>query len=176
MLKKLKITSCAFILCLFGLILITVSPVLAEDSVAFKECKQIKGDLKGKKNCFKRLARELESSAADTLLAIEAIIGDNVVSYKYDIKTCHEGIREASAVERLQCWIDNETDKAARRLEETKAELKKAIDDYDHFKPYYAEAQECNRIFKSEIQMCFDHKELRESGFCHNDSREKGCW
>ena len=42
MLKKLKITSCAFILCLFGLILITVSPVLAEDSAAFVECQKIK--------------------------------------------------------------------------------------------------------------------------------------
>ena len=35
MLKKIKITTYVFILCLFGLTLITVSPVFAEDSPEF---------------------------------------------------------------------------------------------------------------------------------------------
>jgi hypothetical protein len=61
MLQKFKITSCAFILCLFGLTLMTVTPVFAADSAAFKQCQQIKpqgkfGPMKQKKNCFKNLA------------------------------------------------------------------------------------------------------------------------
>ena len=73
MLQKFKITTCAFILCLFGLTLITVSPVLAEDSAAFVGCKQIKGDLKGKKNCFKRLARELEAAVNTAAKDLETL-------------------------------------------------------------------------------------------------------
>ena len=61
MLQKFKITTCAFILCLFGLTLMTVSPVFAADSAAFKQCQQIKHQgkfepMKQKKNCFKDLA------------------------------------------------------------------------------------------------------------------------
>ena len=60
-----KITSCAFILCLFGLTLITVSPVFADDPEAFVECQKIKPDgsfeiMKQKKNCFRDLARKYE--------------------------------------------------------------------------------------------------------------------
>ncbi len=61
MLQKFKITTCAFILCLFGLTLITVSPVFAEDSPEFIACQQMKGK-KAKKNCFRDLARENEES------------------------------------------------------------------------------------------------------------------
>jgi hypothetical protein len=61
MFHKFKITTCAFILCLFGLTLMTVSPVFATDSAAFKQCQQIKPQgkfepMKQKKNCFKDLA------------------------------------------------------------------------------------------------------------------------
>ena len=42
MLQKFKITSCAFILCLFALTLMTVTPVFAADSPAFVQCQQIK--------------------------------------------------------------------------------------------------------------------------------------
>ena len=61
MFHKFKITTCAFILCLFGLTLMTVSPVFAADSAAFKQCQQIKHQgkfepMKQKKNCFKDLA------------------------------------------------------------------------------------------------------------------------
>jgi hypothetical protein len=55
MFQKSKITFYGFILCLFGFTLITVSPVCAEESMAFKACKDIKGkeDMNAKKNCFR---------------------------------------------------------------------------------------------------------------------------
>jgi hypothetical protein len=61
MFHKFKITTSAFILCLFGLTLMTVSPVFAADSAAFKQCQKIKPQgkfrpMKQKKNCFKNLA------------------------------------------------------------------------------------------------------------------------
>ena len=68
MLKRFKITSCAFILCLFGVTLTTVSPVLAEDSTEFQECQRIKPNgtnrlwLMEKKDCFRDLARRLSAA------------------------------------------------------------------------------------------------------------------
>ena len=67
MLQKFKIATCAFILCLFGLTLITVSPVFAVDSAAFDECQQIQPNgtfrgMKQKKNCFRDLARALNAA------------------------------------------------------------------------------------------------------------------
>jgi hypothetical protein len=62
MFHKFKITTCAFILCLFGLTLMTVTPVFADDSIDFVECQQIKPNrtsyalMKEKKNCFRDLA------------------------------------------------------------------------------------------------------------------------
>ena len=66
MLQKFNITTCAFILCLFGLTLITESTVFAEDSAAYIECQQIQphGEyrvMKQKKNCFRDLARALNA-------------------------------------------------------------------------------------------------------------------
>jgi hypothetical protein len=69
MLQKFKITSCAFILCLFALTLMTVTPVFAADSAAFVQCQQIKPNgtsvalMKQKKNCFKNLAGPRNSAA-----------------------------------------------------------------------------------------------------------------
>ena len=62
MLKTYRIIPSAFILFLFGLTLITVSPVSAQDSPEFMACKQIKprGNfklMKQKKNCFRDVAR-----------------------------------------------------------------------------------------------------------------------
>jgi hypothetical protein len=59
MLPKLRMTTYVFILCLFGLTLITVSPVFAS-SPEFQACKQRQGT-KEKKNCFRDLALALES-------------------------------------------------------------------------------------------------------------------
>ena len=58
----LRIIPFVFILCLFGLTLIPVSSVFAEDSPEFFACQQIKpnGDfnlMKQKKNCFRDVAR-----------------------------------------------------------------------------------------------------------------------
>ena len=61
MLQKFKITTCAFILCLFGLTLMMVSPVFAVDSQEFIACQKIKGNMKQKKNCFRDLARQRDS-------------------------------------------------------------------------------------------------------------------
>jgi hypothetical protein len=59
MLQKLKVTICAFIFCLFGLTLMTVTPVLAMDS-EFARCDNIgsgnQQSLKKRLRCFKRLA------------------------------------------------------------------------------------------------------------------------
>jgi hypothetical protein len=69
MLQKFKITTCAFILCLFWLTLLSVSPVFAEDSAAFVQCQQIKPNgtsvalMKQKKNCFKNLAGPRSNAA-----------------------------------------------------------------------------------------------------------------
>ena len=67
MLQNLKITSCAFILCLFGLPLMTGSPVFAEDSAArYSACDDIrnpngmdKATMSLKMMCFRSLAKEL---------------------------------------------------------------------------------------------------------------------
>ena len=69
MLQKFKITIFAVTLCLFGLTLITVSPVFAEDSSDFIACQQMKWkhDRKAKKNCFMDLARTLEASTGTVM-------------------------------------------------------------------------------------------------------------
>lgn len=77
MFHQFKITSYAFILFLYGFTLITVSPVFAEDNPEFVSCQQIKSKfMKKKKNCFRDLALELESSAADAIQAKNAKIAD----------------------------------------------------------------------------------------------------
>jgi hypothetical protein len=71
MIKKFKITTCAFIFCLFGLTLMTVSPVFADDSIDFVECQQIKPNgtsyalMKEKKNCFRDLSSEVIEDLAE---------------------------------------------------------------------------------------------------------------
>ena len=95
MLQKFKITSCAFILCLFALTLMTVSPVFAADSAAFKQCQQIKahgkfGPMKQKKNCFRDLARALNARVGT------AAEKRGIVSRQDHYRaTCLEGTRNA---------------------------------------------------------------------------------
>ena len=60
MLQKFKITSCVFILCLFALTLITVTPVFAAGSAAYNHCMTMKTDksvslMNQKKKCFVNL-------------------------------------------------------------------------------------------------------------------------
>jgi len=67
MLQKLKITTYVFILCLFGLTLITVSPIFAEDSDTIDKCEKMSKHRRGKRfvrfteqiNCYKLLVQEL---------------------------------------------------------------------------------------------------------------------
>ena len=75
MLKTYRIISLVFILFLFGFTLITVAPVLAEDSPEFVACQQIKpsGDfrlMKQKKNCFRDVARSLQGQSGDSVQAV----------------------------------------------------------------------------------------------------------
>ena len=73
MLQKFKITTCAFILCLFGLTLMMVSPVFAVDSQEFIACQKIKRNMKRKKNCFRDLARSLQAGGqAQTPAKVQA--------------------------------------------------------------------------------------------------------
>ena len=80
MLRNFKVTSYVFILCLFGFTLITVSPVIADDSIDFVECQQIKPNrtsyalMKEKKNCFRDLARESLGPIALVNIEIEESI------------------------------------------------------------------------------------------------------
>jgi hypothetical protein len=70
MLQKLKITTYVFIVCLFGLTLITVSPIFAEDSVAIDKCEKMSKHRRGKRfvrstdqiSCYKSLVRELTAT------------------------------------------------------------------------------------------------------------------
>ena len=70
MFHKFKITTCAFILCLFGLTLITVSPVFAEsfeESARVLQCEQ-SNSADEKANCYKEFARsyyDAQQSSAD---------------------------------------------------------------------------------------------------------------
>lgn len=72
MLKMYRIIPFVFILFLFGLTLIPVSPVFAEDSAEFVACQKIKpaGDfnlMKRKKNCFRDVARALQDQSGNSM-------------------------------------------------------------------------------------------------------------
>jgi len=72
MLKTYRIIPLVFILFLFGFTLITVAPVLAEDSPEFVACQQIKpsGDfrlMKQKKNCFRDVARSFQGQSGNSI-------------------------------------------------------------------------------------------------------------
>ena len=64
MLQKLKMTTYAFILCLFGLTFMTVSPVLAGEKSWKEDCQAIpKSAMKEKKNCFRDIATDMRDRA-----------------------------------------------------------------------------------------------------------------
>ena len=105
MFHKFKITTCAFILCLFGLTLMTVSSVFADDSIDFVECQQIKPNrtsyalMKEKKNCFRDLAlsnHALIDAIVSRMLAIEPegkirdlMSQDNIQKAKWGVDQVH---------------------------------------------------------------------------------------
>ena len=72
MIKAYRIIPLVFILFFFGFTLITVAPVLAEDSPEFVACQQIKpsGDfrlMKQKKDCFMDVARALQGQSGNSM-------------------------------------------------------------------------------------------------------------
>ena len=78
MLQKFKITSCAFILFLFGFSLMTVSPVLAADGDGFTVCDNMP-EAASKLTCFRDLARSLRAEVEDMTTAAssqEAAVDD----------------------------------------------------------------------------------------------------
>ena len=72
MLKTYRIIPLVFILFLFGFTLITVSPVIAEDSPEFVACQQIKPQgnfklMRQKKNCFRDVARSFQGQSGNSI-------------------------------------------------------------------------------------------------------------
>jgi uncharacterized coiled-coil protein SlyX len=103
MLQKFKITSCAFILFLFGFSLMTVSPVLAADGDGFTVCDNMP-EAASKLTCFRDLARSLRAEVEDMTTAAssqEAAVDDA------------EGTKEALKlqIEEISGWLK---DKDAR--------------------------------------------------------------
>jgi hypothetical protein len=134
MLQKFKITSCAFILCLFGVTLTTVSPVLAEDSKEFKECQQIKTKknlviMKQKKNCFKDLARALNPAVEELQAALDKAEADKVELQAFvDKAQASGGFQncEAPGVDRQRCQEQNLNNSRSGVQHDQSIEYKKA--------------------------------------------------
>ena len=83
MLHKFMIASHSFILCLFGLTLVTVSSVFADDSAAFVACHQMHSNMgaKEKKNCFKDLARSLQAEKEAAVPEVAGAAVGEIESY-----------------------------------------------------------------------------------------------
>jgi septal ring factor EnvC (AmiA/AmiB activator) len=111
MLQNFKITSCAFILVLFGLTLMTVSPVLAADGDGFTVCDN-KAEAAEKLQCFRDLARSLRAAVEDMTTAAssqEAAVDDA------------EGTKEALKlqIEEINGWLEEKD----ARIEEKDARI-----------------------------------------------------
>jgi len=111
MLQKFKITSCAFILVLFGLTLMTVSPVLAADGDGFTVCDNMP-EAASKLSCFRDLARSLRAEVEDMTTAAssqEAAVDDA------------EGTKEALKlqIEEISGWLEEKD----ARIEEKDARI-----------------------------------------------------
>ncbi len=78
MLQNFKVTSYAIILVLFGLTLMTVSPVIAADGDGFTVCDNMP-EAASKLSCFRDLARSLRAAVEDMTTAAssqEAAVDD----------------------------------------------------------------------------------------------------
>ena len=111
MLQKFKITSCAFILFLFGFSLMTVSPVLAADGDGFTVCDNMP-EAASKLTCFRDLARSLRAAVEDMTTAAssqEAAVDDA------------EGTKEALKlqIEEINGWLEEKD----ARIEEKDARI-----------------------------------------------------
>ena len=102
MLQKFKITSCAFILVLFGCILKTVSPVLAVDGDGFTVCDNMP-EAADELSCFRDLARSLRAEVEDMTTAAssqEAAVDDaegTKEALKLQIEEINEWLEEKDA-------------------------------------------------------------------------------
>ena len=107
MLKTYRIIPLVFILFLFGFTLITVSPVIAEDSPEFVACQQIKpsGDfrlMKQKKNCFRDVARSFQGQSGNSIQPVAPTdpSGGEVAQLNARIAELEARLRSASMGER----------------------------------------------------------------------------
>ena len=107
MLKTYRIIPLVFILFLFGLTLMTVSPVFAEDSSEFVACQKIKprGDfrlMKQKKNCFRDVARSLQGQSGDSVQSVAPLetSGGEVAELNAKIAELEARLESASMGER----------------------------------------------------------------------------
>ena len=110
MLQNFKVTSYAIILVLFGLTLMTVSPVIAVDGDGFTVCDNMP-EAASKLSCFRDLARSLRAAVEDMTTAAssqEAAVDDA------------EGTKEALKlqIEEISGWLK---DKDARIAEFTES-------------------------------------------------------
>jgi hypothetical protein len=101
MLKTYRIIPLVFILFLFGLTLITVSPVIAEDSPEFVACQQIKpsGDfrlMKQKKNCFRDVARLHQVASVNSAVTPSDPSGGEVAELNAKISGLEAGLGEVA--------------------------------------------------------------------------------
>ena len=87
MLKKLKMTTFAAVLGLFGFVLFSAAPVIAGDSFdeRYKQCQKTKG-LKKKKNCFKELVGDERQAAADHIKFITRSFNDEIKELDKNLK------------------------------------------------------------------------------------------
>ena len=99
MLKTYRIIPLVFILFLFGFTLITVAPVLAEDSPEFVACQQIKpsGDfrlMKQKKNCFRDVARLYQVASVNSAVTPSDPSGGEVARLNAKVEELHSIVHE----------------------------------------------------------------------------------
>ena len=105
MLKTYRIIPVVFILFLFGFTLISVSPVIAEDSSEFVACQQIKpsGDfrlMKQKKNCFRDVARLYQVASVNSAVTPSDPSGGEVAQLNAKISGLEAGLTELKGVVR----------------------------------------------------------------------------
>ena len=128
LLQKLKIASCAFVLCLFGLTLMTVSPAFAVDDDGFTICDN-KPETAEKLSCFREIVRnqrqgmenlskasrsqeaiadEAVSKSADFVATLESQVDDLNIQLTAAQSGSQDAAKAAEKVELLLAFIDKQ--------------------------------------------------------------------
>ena len=128
LLQKIKITSCAFILCLFGLTLMTVSLAFAVDDDEFTICDN-KSEVAEKLSCFREIVRnqrqgmenlskasrsqeaiadEAVSKSADFVATLESQVDDLNIQLTAAQSGSQDAAKAAEKVELLLAFIDKQ--------------------------------------------------------------------